>query len=62
MEKTAMAQVGYTNRVLAQIVRALSGLAGRQRGVNQDERNFQLAASNAAEVTAKILERIESAQ
>jgi adenosylhomocysteine nucleosidase len=44
------------------IVRALSDLAGGQSGVNQEERNSQLAASNAAEVTAKILERIESAQ
>ena len=62
MEGTAIAQVGYTNRVPILIVRALSDLAGGQTGVNQEERNSQLAASNAAEVTAKILERIESAQ
>jgi adenosylhomocysteine nucleosidase len=62
MEGTAIAQVGYSNRVPILIVRALSDLAGGQSGVNQEERNSQLAASNAAEVTAKILERIESAQ
>jgi nucleoside phosphorylase len=62
MEGTAIAQVGYYNRVLILIVRALSDLAGGQSGVNQEERNSQFAASNAAEVTAKILERIESAQ
>lgn len=62
MEGTAIAQVGYSNRVPILIVRALSDLAGGQKGVNQEERNSQLAASNAAEVTAKILERIESAQ
>jgi adenosylhomocysteine nucleosidase len=62
MEGTAVAQVGYTNRVPILIVRALSDLAGGQSGVNQEERNSQLAASNAAEVTAKVLERIESAQ
>jgi adenosylhomocysteine nucleosidase len=62
MEGTAIAQVGYTNRVPILIVRAVSDLAGGQRGVNQEERNSQLAASNAAEVTAKILERIESSQ
>jgi adenosylhomocysteine nucleosidase len=61
MEGTAIAQVGYTNRVPILIVRALSDLAGGQTGVNQEERNSQLAASNAAEVTAKILEQIESA-
>ena len=62
MEGSAIAQVGYTNRVPILIVRALSDLAGGQSGVNQEERNSQLAASNAAEVTAKILERIDSAQ
>ena len=62
MEGTAIAQVGYYNRVPILIVRALSDLAGGQSGVNQEERNSQFAASNAAEVTAKILERIESAQ
>ena len=62
MEGTAIAQVGYTNRVPILIVRAVSDLAGGQRGVNQEERNSQLAASNAAQVTAKILERIESSQ
>jgi adenosylhomocysteine nucleosidase len=62
MEGTAVAQAGYFNRVPILIVRALSDLAGGQSGVNQEEKNSQLAASNAAEVTAKILERIESAQ
>ena len=62
MEGTAIALVGYSNRVPILIVRALSDLAGGQSGVNQEERNSKLAASNAAEVTAKILERIESAQ
>ena len=62
MEGTAIDQVGYYNRVPILIVRALSDLAGGQSGVNQEERNSQFAASNAAEVTAKILERIESAQ
>jgi len=60
MEGTAIAQVGYVNRVPILIVRALSDLAGGQQGVNQEERNSRLAASNAAEVTAKILEQIES--
>ena len=62
MEGTAIARVGYYNRVPIFILRALSDLAGGQSGVNQEERNSQFAASNAAEVTAKILERIESAQ
>jgi len=62
MEGTAIAQVGYSNRVPILIVRGLSDLAGGQRGVNQEERNTQLAASNAAEVTAEIVEQIESAQ
>jgi adenosylhomocysteine nucleosidase len=61
MEGTAIAQVGYANRVKVLIVRALSDLAGGQRGVNQEERNSELAAGNAAEVTAKILEQIEYA-
>jgi adenosylhomocysteine nucleosidase len=62
MEGTAIAQVGYTNRVPVLIIRSLSDLAGGQRGVNQEEKNSELAASNAAEVTAKILEQIESAE
>jgi adenosylhomocysteine nucleosidase len=62
MEGTAIAQAGYTNRVPILIVRALGDLAGGQSGVKQEERNSQLAASTAAEVNAKILERIESAQ
>jgi nucleoside phosphorylase len=62
MGGTAIAQVGYSNRVPIVIVRTLSDLAAGQSGVNQEERNSQFAASNAAEVTAKILERIESAQ
>ena len=60
MEGTAIAQVGYTNRVPILIVRAVSDLAGGQRGVNQEERNSQLATNNAAEIIAKILEQIES--
>jgi adenosylhomocysteine nucleosidase len=56
MKETAIAQVGYTNHVPILIVRALSDLPRGQSGVNQEERNSQLAASNAAEVTAKILD------
>jgi nucleoside phosphorylase len=62
MERSAIAQIGYSNRVAILIIRALSDLAGGQRGVIQEERNSQLAANNAAEVTAKILEQFESAQ
>ena len=62
MEGIAIAQVGYSNRIPILIVRALSHLAGGQSGVSQEERKSQLAASNAVQVTAKILERIESAQ
>ena len=62
MEGTAIAQVGYTNRVPVLIVRALSDLAGGQKGVNEEEKNSTLAAGNAAEVTAKILEQIELLQ
>ena len=60
--RNCYAQVGYSDRVPILIVRALSDLPGGQSGVNQEERISQFAASNAAEVTAKILERIESVQ
>ena len=60
MEGTVIAQVGYVNRVPILIVRALSDLAGGQRGANQEERNSQLAASNAAEITEQIIKQIES--
>ncbi len=55
MESTAVAQVGWVNHVPVLIIRGLSDLAGGQAGPN-DERTFlEIAARNAAIVTARTL-------
>jgi adenosylhomocysteine nucleosidase len=58
MEGTAIAQVGYVNRVFVLIIRGISDLAGGQRGPNWEEIYTRLASRNAALVTATTLNRI----
>lgn len=55
MESTAVAQVGWVNRIPVLVIRGLCDLAGGQSGTNE-ERTFVLIASrNAAIVTAHTL-------
>ncbi len=58
MEGTAIAQVGYVNRVPVLIIRGISDLAGGQRGPNWEEIYTRLASRNAALVAATTLNRI----
>jgi adenosylhomocysteine nucleosidase len=58
MEGTAIAQVGYVNRVPVLIVRGISDLAGGQRGQNREGTNTRLAARNAALVAAATLNKL----
>jgi adenosylhomocysteine nucleosidase len=60
MEGTAIAQVGYVNRVPVLIIRGISDLAGGQRGPNWEERYTQLASRNVALVAAAILRQMKS--
>jgi adenosylhomocysteine nucleosidase len=60
MEGTAIAQVGYVNRVPVLIIRGISDLAGGQRGPNWEERYTGLAARNSALVAAAILDQMNS--
>ena len=58
MEGTAIAQVGYVNRVPVLIVRGISDLAGGQRGPNWEETYTRLASRNAALVAAATLNKM----
>ena len=58
MEGTAIAQVGYVNRVPVLIIRGISDLAGGQRGPNWEEIYTRLASRNAALVAAATLNRM----
>jgi adenosylhomocysteine nucleosidase len=58
MEGTAVAQVGYVNRVPVLIIRGISDLAGGQRGPNWEETYTRLASKNAASVAAATLDKI----
>ncbi len=58
MEGTAIAQVGYINRVPVLIIRGISDLAGGQRGPNWEEIYTRLASRNAALVTAETLKQM----
>jgi adenosylhomocysteine nucleosidase len=58
MEGTAVAQVGYVNRVPVLIIRGISDLAGGQRGRNWEENYTRLASRNAALVTAATLNQM----
>jgi adenosylhomocysteine nucleosidase len=58
MEGTAIAQVGYVNRVPVLIIRGISDLAGGQRGTNWGEIYTRLASKNAALVTAATLHQL----
>jgi adenosylhomocysteine nucleosidase len=58
MEGTAIAQVGYVNRIPVLIIRGISDLAGGQRGPNWEETYTRLASKNAASVAAATLDKI----
>jgi adenosylhomocysteine nucleosidase len=58
MEGTAIAQVGYVNRVPVLIVRGISDLAGGQHGQNSEETYARLASRNAALVAAATLNKL----
>jgi adenosylhomocysteine nucleosidase len=58
MEGTAIAQVGYVNRVPVLIVRGISDLAGGQHGQNSEETYTRLASRNAALVAAATLNKL----
>jgi adenosylhomocysteine nucleosidase len=60
MEGTAVAQVGYVNRVPVLIIRGISDLAGGQRGPNWEETYTRLASKNAALVAAETLLQMSS--
>jgi adenosylhomocysteine nucleosidase len=55
MESTAVAQVGWVNHVPVLIIRGLCDLAGGQAGSNEERTYFEIAAKNAATVTAATL-------
>jgi adenosylhomocysteine nucleosidase len=55
MESTAVAQVGWVNHVPVLIIRGLCDLAGGQAGTIETGKYLQLAAKNAAIVTARTL-------
>lgn len=61
MESTAIAQVGWVNRVPVLIIRGLSDLAGGQAGINEEEQYLELAAANAAAVTTAMLRQLSAA-
>lgn len=56
MESTAVAQVAWVNKVPVLVIRGLCDLAGGQAGPNKTSEHLQLAAMNAAIVTARILQ------
>jgi len=58
MEGTAIAQVGYVDRIPVLIVRGISDLAGGQRGPNWEETYTRLASRNAALVAAATLNKM----
>ena len=58
MEGTAIAQVGYVDRIPVLIVRGISDLAGGQHGQNSEETNTRLASRNAALVAAATLNKL----
>ena len=55
MESTAIAQVGWVNKIPVMIVRGLCDLAGGQTGPVETRKYLDLAAKNAAIVTAHTL-------
>lgn len=55
MESTAIAQVGWVNRIPVLVIRGLCDLAGGQAGDNETHVYLQLASKNAAIVTAHTL-------
>ena len=58
MEGTAIAQVGYVDRIPVLIVRGISDLAGGQHGQNSEETYTRLASRNAALVAAATLSKL----
>src|SRR6266436_3504017 len=58
MEGTAIAQVGYVDRIPVLIVPGISDLAGGQRGPNWEETYTRLASKNAATVAGATLDKI----
>ncbi|HEY0792902.1 MAG TPA: 5'-methylthioadenosine/S-adenosylhomocysteine nucleosidase [Chthoniobacterales bacterium] len=60
MEGTAVAQVGFVNRLPVLVVRGISDLAGGQHGFNQEEEFGRAAARNAAAVTRSIVDQLLS--
>jgi adenosylhomocysteine nucleosidase len=58
MEGTAIAQVGYVDRIPVLIVRGISDLAGGQHGQNSEETYTRLASRNAALVAAATLKKL----
>jgi adenosylhomocysteine nucleosidase len=62
MESTSVAQVGWVNKVPVLVVRGLCDLAGGQAGPVETRQYLELAARNAALVTAKILENLPEPQ
>ena len=58
MEGTAIAQVGYVDRIPVLIVRGISDLAGGQHGQNSEETYTRLASRNAALIAAATLKKL----
>jgi len=58
MEGTAIAQVGYVDRIPVLIVRGISDLAGGQHGQNSEETYTRLASRNAALIAAETLKKL----